>query len=73
MKKSLLSAVALTALVAFSGTVTDPETGLDYTEPGMNTDVVTAVSVGSGTTGSVGGVVVAVITVLRARRQTGGE
>ena len=28
-------------LVAFSGTVTDPETGVDYTEPGMNTDVVT--------------------------------
>jgi len=29
------------ALVAFSGTVTDPETSADYTEPGMNTDVVT--------------------------------
>jgi type I restriction enzyme R subunit len=28
-------------LVAFSGTVKDPETGLEYTEPGMNTDVVT--------------------------------
>jgi type I restriction enzyme R subunit len=28
-------------LVAFSGTVTDPETGVDYTEPGMNTDVIT--------------------------------
>ncbi len=27
-------------LVAFSGTVKDPETGLDYTEPGMNTDCV---------------------------------
>lgn len=27
-------------LVAFSGTVRDPETGLEYTEPGMNTDVV---------------------------------
>jgi len=27
-------------LVAFSGTVRDPDTGLDYTEPGMNTDVV---------------------------------
>ena len=26
-------------LVAFSGTVKDPETGLEYTEPGMNTDV----------------------------------
>ena len=28
-------------LVAFSGTVKDPETGLEYTEPGMNADVVT--------------------------------
>lgn len=28
-------------LVAFSGTVHDPETGLEYTEPGMNIDVVT--------------------------------
>lgn len=28
-------------LVAFSGTVTDPDTDIDYTEPGMNTDVVT--------------------------------
>ena len=28
-------------LVAFSGTVTDPDTGEDYTEPGMNTDIVT--------------------------------
>ncbi|GAB6095612.1 DEAD/DEAH box helicase family protein [Desulfatiferula olefinivorans] len=27
-------------LVAFSGTVRDPKTGLEYTEPGMNTDVV---------------------------------
>lgn len=27
-------------LVAFSGTVSDPETGIDYTEPGMNIDVV---------------------------------
>ena len=27
-------------LVAFSGTVTDPDTGKEYTEPGMNTDVV---------------------------------
>ena len=27
-------------LVAFSGTVTDPDTGVEYTEPGMNTDVV---------------------------------
>ncbi len=28
-------------LVAFSGTVKDQETGLEYTEPGMNTDVMT--------------------------------
>jgi type I restriction enzyme R subunit len=28
-------------LVAFSGTVKDPESGLEYTEPGMNTDIVT--------------------------------
>ena len=28
-------------LVAFSGTVRDPDTGLEYTEPGMNVDVVT--------------------------------
>lgn len=28
-------------LVAFSGTVCDPDTGQEYTEPGMNTDVVT--------------------------------
>lgn len=28
-------------LVAFSGTVRDPDTGIEYTEPGMNTDVVT--------------------------------
>lgn len=27
-------------LVAFSGTVRDPDTGLEYTEPGMNLDVV---------------------------------
>ncbi len=27
-------------LVAFSGTVRDPDTGLDYTEPGMNVDCV---------------------------------
>jgi type I restriction enzyme, R subunit len=32
-------------LVAFSGTVTDPDTGLEYTEPGMNTDVVTGKSI----------------------------
>lgn len=29
-------------LVAFSGTVRDPDTGIEYTEPGMNTDVVTS-------------------------------
>jgi type I restriction enzyme, R subunit len=29
------------SLVAFSGTVKDPETGLEYTEPGMNADCVT--------------------------------
>jgi len=28
-------------LVAFSGTVRDPDTGVEYTEPGMNADVVT--------------------------------
>jgi type I restriction enzyme, R subunit len=28
-------------LVAFSGTVKDPDTDLDYTEPGMNKDIVT--------------------------------
>ena len=28
-------------LVAFSGTVKDPDTGIEYTEPGMNVDVVT--------------------------------
>ncbi len=28
-------------LVAFSGTVRDPETGFEYTEPGMNKDVIT--------------------------------
>ncbi|MCC7105588.1 MAG: type I restriction endonuclease subunit R, partial [Chloroflexi bacterium] len=33
-------------LVAFSGTVHDPETGLDYTEPGMNKDVVTGKPIG---------------------------
>ena len=32
-------------LVAFSGTVKDPDTGLEYTEPGMNTDVVTGRSI----------------------------
>jgi type I restriction enzyme R subunit len=29
------------SLVAFSGTVKDPETGIEYTEPGMNPDAVT--------------------------------
>ena len=29
------------SLVAFSGTVRDPETGQEYTEPGMNKDVIT--------------------------------
>ena len=33
--------IGIRALVAFSGTVRDPETGAEYTEPGMNTDVVT--------------------------------
>ncbi|MEW6160195.1 MAG: type I restriction endonuclease [Verrucomicrobiota bacterium] len=32
-------------LVAFSGTVKDPETGLEYTEPGMNKDCVTGESI----------------------------
>jgi len=32
-------------LVAFSGTVRDPETGLEYTEPGMNIDSVTGKSI----------------------------
>ena len=33
-------------LVAFSGTVRDPITGLEYTEPGMNLDVVTGKPIG---------------------------
>ena len=33
-------------LVAFSGTVQDPDTGEDFTEPGMNTDVVTGRPIG---------------------------
>jgi type I restriction enzyme, R subunit len=33
-------------LVAFSGTVHDPDTGLEYTEPGMNTDVVSGKPIG---------------------------
>jgi type I restriction enzyme R subunit len=32
-------------LVAFSGTVKDPDSGIDYTEPGMNKDCVTGESV----------------------------
>lgn len=32
-------------LVAFSGKVKDPETGLEYTEPGMNTDILTGKSI----------------------------
>ena len=32
-------------LVAFSGTVKDPDTGLDYTEPGMNKDCVNGESI----------------------------
>lgn len=35
-------------LVAFSGTVRDPETGLEYTEPGMNVDVVTGKPISEG-------------------------
>ena len=33
-------------LVAFSGTVRDPDTGVEYTEPGMNADVVTGRPIG---------------------------
>ncbi len=33
-------------LVAFSGSVTDPDTGQEYTEPGMNLDVVTGRPIG---------------------------
>ena len=35
-------------LVAFSGAVRDPDTGLDYTEPGMNVDVVTGAPIAEG-------------------------
>lgn len=35
-------------LVAFSGTVKDPETGIEYTEPGMNADVVTGKPIPEG-------------------------
>ncbi len=36
----------LRPLVAFSGTVHDPDNGLDYTEPGMNMDVVSGKPIG---------------------------
>ena len=36
----------VTPLVAFSGTVTDPDNGTEFTEPGMNTDVVTGHRIG---------------------------
>ena len=32
-------------LIAFSGTVTDPDTGTEFTEPSMNTDIVTGRSI----------------------------
>ena len=35
-------------LVAFSGTVRDPDTGVEYTEPGMNKDAVTGRPIGEG-------------------------
>jgi type I restriction enzyme R subunit len=35
-------------LVAFSGTVKDPETGKEFTEPGMNVDVVTGKPIAEG-------------------------
>jgi type I restriction enzyme, R subunit len=35
-------------LVAFSGTVRDPETGQEYTEPGMNIDMVSGKPIGEG-------------------------
>jgi type I restriction enzyme R subunit len=35
-------------LVAFSGTVTDPDTNLNYTEPSMNVDVVTGRTISEG-------------------------
>ena len=37
------------ALVAFSGTVPDPDTGEEYTEPGMNLDRVTGRPIGEAT------------------------
>ena len=36
------------SLVAFSGKVVDPDTGLEYTEPGMNTDVITGKPISEG-------------------------
>jgi len=36
------------SLVAFSGTVKDPDTGIDYTEPGMNPDAVTGKPIAEG-------------------------
>ena len=35
-------------LVAFSGTVKDPDTGIEYTEPGMNPDAVTGKPISEG-------------------------
>jgi len=35
-------------LVAFSGTVRDPDTGLEYTEPGMNRDIITGKPISEG-------------------------
>ncbi len=35
-------------LVAFSGIVRDPDTGIEYTEPGMNVDAVTGRPIGEG-------------------------
>jgi type I restriction enzyme R subunit len=36
------------SLVAFSGTVRDPDTGLNYTEPGMNRDIITGKPISEG-------------------------
>jgi type I restriction enzyme, R subunit len=36
------------SLVAFSGKVRDPDTGLEYTEPGMNKDVITGKPISEG-------------------------
>ncbi len=36
------------SLVAFSGTVKDPDTGIEYTEPGMNPDAVTHKPISEG-------------------------